>query len=41
MIPKKNPIYKTEWNNACREKTVGNKPIGRGGKEIKKKKKKI
>jgi hypothetical protein len=32
---KENPIYKTEWNNACREKIVGNKPIGRGGKEMK------
>jgi hypothetical protein len=32
---KENPIYKTEWNDACREKIVGNKPMGRGGKEMK------
>jgi len=31
---KENPIYKTEWNIASREKIVGNKPIGRGGKEM-------
>jgi hypothetical protein len=29
---KENPIYKTEWNNACWEKIVGNKPMGKGGK---------
>jgi len=33
---KENPIYKTEWNNSCQEKIVGNKPIGRGRKEMEK-----